>query len=85
MPYLTIEDDEESDGDEGSEKNCQVGGEGNLVGEGHGGKGVNVSESRSGNKGGSETSNGLGDIHLHGHGTRLDHGTGSTCNYDKIQ
>ena len=83
--YLTVEDDEEGYGDEGAEEDSQIGGEGDLVGKGHGGEGVHVGESRGGNEGRSKTGNCLRDIHLHGHGTRLDHGAGSTYNAMMIQ
>ena len=84
MSYLTVEDNEKGDRDECPEQDSQVGGKCHLVGEGHGGEGVDAGESRGGNEGRGKAGNGLGDVHLHGHGTRLDHGAGSTYNFDKI-
>lgn len=37
---LRVEDDQEGDGDEGAEEDGQVGGEGHLEGDGHGGEGL---------------------------------------------
>jgi hypothetical protein len=38
--YLAVKDNEEGNRNEGAEENSQVGGEGDLKGEGHGGNGL---------------------------------------------
>ena len=90
---LGVQDDEEGDGDEGAEENSEVGGEGDLQREGHGGEGLSElrgderresvtyigrGEGRSSNNGRSE-GGGLGEVHLHAEGRGLHHRASSAC------